>query len=202
MEAGASTHDFGKDVRGTSGPDEGFRITVVLRDVFVDGVHEFRDIMKDAARQLLFGQITKEAFHHVQPRGTGGREMHMKSRMLSKPGLNLWMLVCRVVIGNQMQYLVLGRGGIDLPQKAQPFLMAMPLHALADYVAIQCVERSKQRGHTIAFVVMGKGLGSPFLQRPTPFRPLYLLDLTLLVAAQNQRMLWRVQIQPHDKIGR
>ncbi len=55
IEAGSSAHDFGKDVRGASGPDEGLRITVVLRDVFVDRVHEFRDIMKDTARQLLFG---------------------------------------------------------------------------------------------------------------------------------------------------
>ena len=45
------------------------------------------------------------------------------------------MLVGRIVVGDRMHIEAFGRLLIDLAQEREPFMMAMPLHALADRLA-------------------------------------------------------------------
>jgi len=67
--------DILQDIRGFCGPDEGFRLVVMLVDVGVDRRDQFFDIAKHAAPESMFGQIAEEALQHVQPGSAGGREV-------------------------------------------------------------------------------------------------------------------------------
>ncbi len=89
----------------------------------------------------------------------------MEARVFGKPGLHLRMFVGRVVVGDQMEGVVLGRFAIDLPQKTQPLLMTMALHALTDDGAIERIQRCEQGRHAIALVVVSHGLGATALER-------------------------------------
>ena len=58
-------------------PDERFWIFVVGRDVIIDGRDEFVHVFEDAAPDALFGDLGKPAFHLIEPRTAGGREMQV-----------------------------------------------------------------------------------------------------------------------------
>ena len=97
-----SARHFFEDVGGAGGPDEGLGIFVVAIDVSSNGQNEFFEIAKHAAPQPVLREIAKEAFHHVQPRRAGGREVHMKARVLIEPALDLGMFMRRVVVADQV----------------------------------------------------------------------------------------------------
>ena len=63
------------------------------------------------------------------------------------------MFVCRVVVADDMNLLILGHGIVDLTQELQPFLMAVSLLALAIHLAIGDVQRGEQGGCAVALVV-------------------------------------------------
>ncbi|MNL64237.1 hypothetical protein D3C87_1884310 [compost metagenome] len=76
--------------------------------------------------------------------------------------------------------------------------MTVALLALGDDLAIEHVERGKQRGRAIALVIVGHGGGAPLLQRQTGLCAIQRLHLALLIAAQHQRVLgWR-HVQAND----
>ncbi len=83
-------------------------------DVVLDGGDQFWNAAKDAALESVGRDTAEEAFAHVEPRCRGRREVHVEARVLGEPFLNDWMLVCGVVVGDQMQGLVLGRLAVDL----------------------------------------------------------------------------------------
>jgi hypothetical protein len=92
--------DLFQDVGRLSRPNERLRISVVVVDIVADRGDQFLHVMKDAAADSLVGEVAKEAFHHVQPRTTGRREVHVEPAVPIQPPLNLRMFVRRVVIGN------------------------------------------------------------------------------------------------------
>ncbi len=75
-----------------------------------DGHDEFLQITEDAATQTVWREVSKEAFHHVEPGGAGGSEVQMKARMPRQPALNLGVFMGGVVIADQVQ-LPVGRYG-------------------------------------------------------------------------------------------
>ena len=88
MEGAASTVDLFQDISGAGGPNERLGAPVVVIDVVSDRGDKLFDIAKDAAAQPVLSRIPKEAFHHVQPRRAGGREVHAKTRVTLKPALH------------------------------------------------------------------------------------------------------------------
>lgn len=102
MQRPAGAFDLLQDVRSTGRPDEGFRIFVVAVDVTADGQEEFFEIAEYTAPQPVLSEVAEEALHHVEPRRTGGSEVHVEPWMACEPALNLGMLVGRVVVADQM----------------------------------------------------------------------------------------------------
>ena len=102
MKGAVGAGNFSEDVGGFGGPDEGLGIFVVAVDVSSNGQNEFFEIMEDAAPQPVLREIAKEAFHHVQPRRAGGREVQMKARVLIEPALDLGMFMPCVVVADQV----------------------------------------------------------------------------------------------------
>ena len=67
--------------------------------------------------------------------------MKDKPRMPGKPGVHLGVIVGRVIIKNNMDYRSDRDVGLDRIEKADEFLMAVALHAAADDLAFQHIER-------------------------------------------------------------
>src|SRR5438034_11669559 len=66
-----------------------------------------------------------------------------------------------------------------------------------DHAAIERVERRRQRGGSMALVVVRDGARTPALHRQAWLRTIERLDLALLVAAEHQGVLGRVHVQAH-----
>src|SRR2546421_13009885 len=75
-----SLHLF-QNVAGFGCPKVGLGFAVVLGDVVLDGLLKFSNVVKDAAAHALVGEISEEAFHLVEPGGTGGSEMQLEARI-------------------------------------------------------------------------------------------------------------------------
>jgi len=127
----------------------------VVSDVRIDGGRQLRHAGEHPAAQPLGGEVAEEALDPVQPRRRGGCEVHVETRMLGQPLLHDGMFVRGVVVGDQMQRLVLGRLALDLAQELEPLGMTVALLALGDDLAIQHVERGKQRGRAVPLVPQG-----------------------------------------------
>ena len=68
--------------------------------------------------------------------------------------------------------------------------MAMTLHALADGLAFQHVERRKQRRNAVTLVVVGHGAGASLLHRQPRLGAVQRLDLAFLFLSTESTMAW------------
>src|SRR5271167_2783612 len=118
--------------------------------------------------------------------------------MASEPGLYLWMLMRRVVVSDQVQFKVGRNVSIEMLQKAQEFLMAMARLALGDDSPVDDVERREERRSAVAKVVVSHSLDITEPHRQHRLGALQGLHLTLLVHAQYQRVVRRIEIKPND----
>ena len=198
----ARARDRGEDIAGLVGSDERLGVGVVEDAVFVEGDFEIGHAGECAATEAFVGDVAKEALDPVQPRGTGGGEGHMKAWVLGQPGLYLWLwlLVRGVVVHAQVHRLALGRTALDHLEKPQPRLMAMELIGHRQGFAGEHVQGGEQRADAVALVVVRHRLGAPFLHRQAGLGSLQCLNLRFLIAAQNQRVLGRVEVQAHDVV--
>ena len=124
--------------------------------------------------------------------------MHMKARMSGKPGLHLGMLVCGIVITDEMKLFVFWCFAVDLAEERQPLRMAVALLALADDLTVQHAQGGKQGCGAVTLVIMGHRAHPALFDRQSWLGPIKRLYLALLVAAQHQRVLRGIQIEPHD----
>ena len=67
MEVLATPFDFLKDVRSRGGPDERFRVCIMMGDVFFDCMSKFCDAAEGPAAQAVHGKVPEEAPHHIKP---------------------------------------------------------------------------------------------------------------------------------------
>ena len=102
-----------------------------------DGLDQFLDAGERAAPDAFVGDLAKPALDQVEPRTGRWRKMQMKSGMALEPGFDPRVLVCGVVVDDQMQFQLGGRLGVDLLEKADELLMAVARHAIADDFAVK-----------------------------------------------------------------
>lgn len=124
--------------------------------------------------------------------------MHIESRVPGQPVLHRRVLMGGVVVGDQVQSLVLGRLAVDFARELQLLNVRVALLALTDDLAVQHVQRGEQRGRAVALIVVRHRLCSPLLQRQPRLRAVQRLHLALFVAAQHQGVLGRGHVQAHD----
>src|SRR5450756_1468921 len=124
----------------------------------------------------------------------------MEARMLREPGGDACVLVGLVVVEDQMQ-VELGRElAIEGAQELEELLVAVAGQALADDAAIESAERREERGGAVALVVMGQRTGAARLHGQARLSAIERLDLALLINAEHQRLLGRVQVEA-DHVG-
>ena len=124
--------------------------------------------------------------------------LEMKTRMPRQPALHFGMFMGGVVIADQVQLPVGGDGLVDEAEKLEPLLVPMALLAQAKDLAVGRIQRGKQCGRAVAFVVVRHGGAASALQRQAGLSTVESLNLALLVGAQHQGVLWRIEVQADD----
>jgi len=97
-QSDATPTDRGDDLAGGPGADEGPGIVVVMGDVVLDCTHQVGQAGKAAPADPAGGDLSESALHHVEPRGTRGREVQVDPGVLVQPGGHLGVLVGPVVV--------------------------------------------------------------------------------------------------------
>ena len=89
------TPDRLEDVASGLGPLERAAVFIVRLDILVDGGTPRRDTREGPALERVRRQPPEEAFHQVEPRGVGRREVELKARVSQEPSLDRRSLVGR-----------------------------------------------------------------------------------------------------------
>src|SRR6516225_8565208 len=157
----------------------------------VDGRLQIADRTEGAALEAPSAQLGKKAFDRVEPGARGRGEVKDEAGMPAEPGPHLGMLMSGVIVEHHVDDPA-GRhltfDGIEKPDK---LLMPVTLHAAANDLALQHVER-KQGGCAVPLVVVGHRPATPALQRQPRLRAIKRLDLRPLVERQDERMRRRI----------
>lgn len=124
--------------------------------------------------------------------------MQLEAGMLVQPGLHLGRLMGGVVVENQMDVARFLHGPIDPAQKAQELLGTVAGHAVADDQARLDVQRGGERGGAMALVIMGHRRRAPLLEGQPGLGPVERLDLGLLVNAEHNGAIRRVEVEPDN----
>lgn len=154
----------GDDVIGVGAPDKrlGFG-DVVFGDEAVDGGLQVDDRMEHAVLESAPRQFGKEPLDRIQPGRRCRDEVERPARMPGQPGAHLGMFVGAVVVEDDVDGLALGDVAFDPVEEADEFLMPVALHVLPYDRSVQHVERGKERGRAVAFVIVGHGRPAPLL---------------------------------------
>ena len=87
-------------------------------DVASDGLDQLSDAGDGEALELPSREFTEEALNEIEPRGGSRGEVELNSRVFLKPCLNSRMLVCGVVVENDVD-VEFGRDGpLDLAHES------------------------------------------------------------------------------------
>jgi hypothetical protein len=108
------------------------------------------------------------------------------------------MFVGGVVVEDEVEIEVLRRLPIDGPQEAQELVMAVALHALSDHRTGGDIQRGKQGGGPMPLVVVRHGASPALLHRQPRLGAIECLNQALLVDAQHQGFVRRVEVEADD----
>ena len=193
----AESFEFGQDGVGGSGPHKGPRVLIVVLDELIDLAFEVRHGVKGAASDGALCDQSEPALDLVEPGGVGRSVVDMEARTLGEPDFDTGVPVGAVVIDDQMNIQMLRDIGLDMTQKAQELLMAVPRFALREDLSVGDIERREQGRGAMSDVVVGDAFHVAQTHWQHRLRALQGLHLALLVDTQNQRFVWWIQVQPN-----
>ena len=124
--------------------------------------------------------------------------MELKTLISLLPRLSFGVLVCGIVVADDMDLLLAWERLLHLLEKAYPFLMPVLLHAGANDFSCGDVERRKQGGGSVALVVVGHRRVAALFDGQPRLGAIQRLNLTCFIAGKHHRMFRRVQIEAHD----
>ncbi len=198
LKNGIRAADLLEDGLDGGGPDEGLGVGVVGGEERFDRRDEVGDAVEDGAADGLVGEFAKPVLDEVEPGAPGRGEVQVEARVPGEPSVDVAVRVGAVVVDDQMQLAVTGELAIEEAQELQELLMAVPRQALADDAAVERAERGEQGRRAVALVVMGHRAGATALDREARLGAIQGLDLALLINAQHDRLLRRVEVEPDD----
>src|SRR5437867_7008284 len=190
--------DGGKDLVSGLGPHEGLRVAVRDVDVIANGALQFEGTAVRTPTKLPVRELGEEALDLIDPGRAFGREMDMKARASQQPALDQRRLVRAVVVEDEMNFQLLRDVEVDGVEELPKLDSAVTTVMLGDDLATLHVERGKQRRGAAPHVVMRPPFDLAGLQRQDRLRAIQRLNLGLLVHAQHDRAIRRIQVEPDD----
>src|SRR5512132_3667689 len=112
--------------------------------------------------------------------------------------LTFGVFVRGVVVEDDVHDLADRHGGLDAVQKPDELPMAVALHAAADDLALEYVERGEERRRAVSFVIVRHGRAPAVLQGQPRLGPIERLNLRLLVDREHHGMRRRIDVEPGD----
>jgi len=162
----------------------------------IDPLNQLAHRTERAAADGAAGDQRKEALDQVQPGAVRRHEMQMPAWTCGQPGLDLRMLVGGVVVDDQVNVEIGGHRRFDCAQEAEKLLMTVAWLALRQHLPGQHVQGREQRRRSVPLVIMGHALDIAEAQRQQRLGALQRLHLALLINAQHQGIVRRIQVQP------
>src|SRR5271157_5733825 len=109
-------------------------------------------------RICFFCEQCEKTFHPVNPRRTGGREVHVVVRTFSQPAPDQRGLVRAVIVQNEMHLQSRGRRRLDPIEKLTELLRTVAAMQLAHDLSGLGIQRRKQRGRAMAAIIVAPPL--------------------------------------------
>ncbi len=116
-------------------------------------------------------------------------------RMTLEPGSDVGRLVGGHVVEDEVE-LACGVVPLDVAEEGEEVGPGVASSGFGRHLAGRDLERGEQARRPVALVVMGVALDLPGLHRQHRLGPIERLDLGLLVEAEDDRSLGRVEVQP------
>ena len=169
-----------------------------MLDEGVDLLDQVFHAAERAPADGALGDQTEPARYLIQPRGIGGRVVEVVARPLCQPSSYSGMLVSGVVVDDEMNVEILRHAGIEAAEEGEKLLMPVAGLAFGEDGAGGDVEGSKQRGGTVADVIVGDAFPVAQSHGQHGRGAVQGLNLAFFVHAQHQGVLGRVQIEAND----
>ncbi len=93
-----------------------------------DGGLEIDDALEHAALEPLSGEFGEESLDGIEPGRRGRSEVEMEALVPFEPGANPGMLMCGVVVDDQVEFPPARGLAVDLVEEADEFLMPVARH--------------------------------------------------------------------------
>ncbi len=122
----------------------------------------------------------------------------MKRFVTCKPRQHRRVFVRGVVVEHDVNGLSLWHFGLDCVQETDELIVAMPLHAAADDLALENIEGGKERGRTVALVILRHGAGTALFHRKARLGAVQCLYLALFIDREHDRVLGAIDVKSHD----
>src|SRR5262249_8327662 len=190
--------DASEDLISGLRPDE--RLGAAVGEGDVGHNRSFQGARADmrTAFDLFLAQQSEPALDEIQPRRTGRREMQVEARMPYEPAVNRWRFVGAVIVENQVDGQIGRYRGVDrLEELAELDRPVVPVQLPDDLPGLR-IQGGEQRRRAMAQVVMRASLRLTRAHGQQRLRAIQGLDLALLVDAQHQRPVRRIQVQPDN----
>lgn len=152
------------------------------------------------ALDLLARQHREPILDEIDPGRAGGCEVHVEPRVSEQPQANRGRFVRAVIIENQVDLVRDRHAGVDLIQELSELERAMPPMALADDLPGLNDQRGEERRGAVADVIVRAAFRRVGAQRQDRLAAIQSLDLRLLVNAQDQRVVWGMQVEPSTSV--
>lgn len=120
--------------------------------------------------------------------------MQFEARMFLHPPPDFFVFVRAVIVKNQVQVEVWRKLRVELAQELQELLVSVTRLTLADDLSIENIERREQRRSAVTDIVVGMRPASPLDEGQTWLGAVQSLNLALLVHAENDSSVRRVEI--------
>jgi len=166
--------------------------------VMVDGSFQLSGTSMDSSPKLLLSKGGEKAFYEVKPGRSCGSEVHVVARMGCQPATNYRCLVGSVVVHHNMNVQMRGSGSVDLVEEFPKLDGTVSALTSPQNLASLHVKGSKEGCRAMPRVVMGAALHLSRTHGQQGLRAVKSLNLGLFVYTQDQSLVGRVHVQPHN----
>ncbi len=154
-------------------------------------------VLRWTPRRSCFSvKAAEPAFHEIDPRAPGRREVDVEARMPGEPPMDQRRFVRAGVIDDQVQVERRRDGRLDRVQELAKLSRAVALVNLTDDRAALGVQGGEECRRAVPGVVVAPALRLPGPHRQHRLGAVEGLDLGLLIDAEDQRFVRRVELQP------
>ena len=94
--------DLGQDRVCILVPGENFGVVIMVAQEVFNGGNEIGHAFEHSASNPALRQLSKPPLDHIQPRGTGGREMEMHTGVALQPALHRRTFMRAVIVHDEM----------------------------------------------------------------------------------------------------